>query len=75
MLRAELKDSDIPHRTTLRNRILERLNEHFEKLKQEMAVCQVFTSVLSFEILTHPYIFYLLDEVLREDLIHHGSLE
>lgn len=38
MLRSELKDRDIPHRTTLRTRILERLNEHFETLRKEMAV-------------------------------------
>lgn len=38
MLRSELTDQDIPHRTTLRTRILERLDEHFETLRSDMAV-------------------------------------
>lgn len=39
MLRESLKDSDIPHRTILRERILERLTEHMDKLKKDMSVC------------------------------------
>jgi hypothetical protein len=38
MLREELKDSDIPHRTSLRQRILDVWNDHLDKLQEEMAV-------------------------------------
>ncbi|KAJ7474133.1 hypothetical protein FB451DRAFT_997660, partial [Mycena latifolia] len=37
MLRAELKDSDIPHRTKIRKRIMEIWDEHLNTLQQEMA--------------------------------------
>lgn len=39
MLRAELKDSDIPHRTKIRKRIIETWDEHLNTLQREMAVC------------------------------------
>src|ERR1700676_5384888 len=39
MLRDELKDEDIPHRTTVRNRILEVWDEHLDHLAEEMNVC------------------------------------
>jgi hypothetical protein len=39
MLRQELKDSDIPHRSTVRARILELWDEHLDGLETEMAVC------------------------------------
>ena len=39
MLREELKDEDIPHRTTVRNRILEIWDEHLDQLANEMQVC------------------------------------
>jgi hypothetical protein len=39
MLREELKDKDIPHRTTVRNRILEIWDEHLDQLANEMQVC------------------------------------
>ena len=38
MLREELKDEDIPHRTTVRNRILQIWDEHLEQLSSEMQV-------------------------------------
>ena len=38
MLRKELKDSDIPHHTTLRNRIAEVIEEHIKLLEKEMNV-------------------------------------
>ena len=38
MLRKELKDSDIPHHSTLRNRIAEVVEKHFELLEKEMSV-------------------------------------
>ncbi|KAK6996199.1 hypothetical protein R3P38DRAFT_2477759, partial [Favolaschia claudopus] len=37
MLREELKDADIPHRTTIRKRILEVWEEHLDSLEKEMA--------------------------------------
>ncbi|KAF8956711.1 hypothetical protein BDZ97DRAFT_1614520, partial [Flammula alnicola] len=37
MLREELKDRDIPHRTILRARIVERFDEHLKSLESEMA--------------------------------------
>ena len=38
MLREELKDSDIPHHTSLREQILDVWNDHLDKLQEEMAV-------------------------------------
>ncbi|KAF7334741.1 HAT family dimerization domain-containing protein [Mycena sanguinolenta] len=37
MLRSELKDSDIPHRTKIRQRVMEIWDEHLDKLESEMA--------------------------------------
>lgn len=37
MLREELKDTDIPHRMTIRNRILQLL-EYLDELEEEMKV-------------------------------------
>ncbi|KAH9950785.1 hypothetical protein B0H21DRAFT_679919, partial [Amylocystis lapponica] len=33
----ELKDSDIPHRTTIHNRVLQVMDEHLNQLEEEMA--------------------------------------
>jgi hypothetical protein len=38
MLREGLRDSDIPHRTTIRNRVLEMWTEHLKTLELEMKV-------------------------------------
>ncbi|KAJ7708536.1 hypothetical protein B0H14DRAFT_2415342, partial [Mycena olivaceomarginata] len=38
MLRAELKNSDIPHRTKIRKRVIEIWDEHLNTLQEEMAV-------------------------------------
>jgi hypothetical protein len=38
MLRADLKVSDIPSRTTIRKRALEMLQEHFDMLEEDMKV-------------------------------------
>lgn len=38
MLRPELKERDIPHRTKIRKRIMELWNEYLEKLKNELKV-------------------------------------
>ena len=40
MLREELKDADIPHHTTIRNRIAKVLEEHLTHLGDEMQVSQ-----------------------------------
>jgi hypothetical protein len=39
MLREDLKDSDIPHRTHLRNRVMELLQEYLSDLEKELRVC------------------------------------
>lgn len=41
MLRAELRDTDIPHRTTLRTRIAEIFEDHLVRLEKDMLVCVV----------------------------------
>jgi hypothetical protein len=38
MLKPDLKESDIPGRTTLHDRILEILEEHLDSLEEEMKV-------------------------------------
>lgn len=38
MLRGDLKDSNIPHRTTIRNRIMEIWDEHLDMLQDQMKV-------------------------------------
>ena len=38
LLRPELKESDIPGRTTIRNHISRCLQEHLDQLKKEMKV-------------------------------------
>jgi hypothetical protein len=38
MLREELRDSDIPSRTTIRKRVDEVLDQHLAQLKRDMAV-------------------------------------
>lgn len=38
LLRKELRDSDIPHHTTIRTRVDEVLQEHLASLEKEMAV-------------------------------------
>jgi hypothetical protein len=39
MLREGLRNEDIPHRTTVRNRILQVWDEHLDTLSGEMKVC------------------------------------
>lgn len=38
MLREDLKDSDIPHRTHIRNRIMQLWDEYLDRLEEEIAV-------------------------------------
>jgi hypothetical protein len=39
ILREELEDADIPHRATIRRRILQLWNEQLEMVAKEMQVC------------------------------------
>jgi len=39
LLRQELKESDIPGRTTIRNRIEKAYDDHMKQLGEEMMVC------------------------------------
>jgi len=41
MLRKELNDTDIPHRTTIQKQVEEVLSEYLDKLEHQMAVCQL----------------------------------
>jgi hypothetical protein len=41
LLREELKESDIPSRSTMRNRIEEAYEEHMKQLQEEMEVTTV----------------------------------
>lgn len=49
MLCKELQEKDIPHRDTMRARLLEMVQEHFTKLDQDMA-----------KVSTRTYIYILL---------------
>lgn len=40
MLRDDLKDSEIPHRTKVWDRILQRWDEYLDRLETEMGVCK-----------------------------------
>jgi hypothetical protein len=48
MLQPELRDQDIPHRTTIRKRVLEVLNEYTVELKLQLKVS--FTPYIPFDI-------------------------
>ena len=45
MLHKELKDSDIPHHTTIHDRVEEILMEHFDKLEEEMHVRYFYSPI------------------------------
>jgi hypothetical protein len=42
LLRQELKESDIPGRTTIRKKIEQAYQDHLKKLEEDMAVCNQF---------------------------------
>ena len=42
LLRQELKESDIPGRTTMRTKVEKRLQDRLKKLEEEMAVWNLF---------------------------------
>ena len=65
MLREELRDSDIPHRSKMRDRIMEVFKEHLAMLKSDMEVCSSHSSAS-----TTYIIIYL--ESIGEDFIYNG---
>jgi DNA-binding protein Fis len=46
LLRQELKESDIPGRTMIRNRIEKAYEDYLKQLEEEMAVCILFSLVI-----------------------------
>lgn len=46
MLRPELRDHDIPHRTTIRKRVLEVLDEYIVELKLQLKVSFISPALL-----------------------------
>lgn len=65
MLREELKDEDIPHRTTLRNRILEAWDEYVLSLGKQMKAS-------SYPSNPRAYIDGKSSESSRLDIFYHG---
>ena len=60
MLRAELKESDIPHCTTIRTCVEEVVEEHLKQLQADMEVSQSFlfrTNQLNFSSDVHGFDF------------------
>lgn len=45
MLRKELREEDIPHRTTIRARIIQVWEEHLEELSKGFEVCFIIYSL------------------------------
>jgi hypothetical protein len=50
LLREELKDEDIPHRTTIRNHIFQVWDRHLEQLENEMQV-RVMKTISQYEMI------------------------
>ncbi|KZT25935.1 hypothetical protein NEOLEDRAFT_1199686, partial [Neolentinus lepideus HHB14362 ss-1] len=67
MLREELNDSDIPHRTTVRNRILEIWDEYLEELASEMEVSHAFIHITDRLNITEKIGFVTLDNASNND--------
>ena len=57
MLRQELKDSDIPHRDTIRARITEILQEHFDHTHDEMTQVCILSQLHIYDIYIYIYIY------------------
>jgi hypothetical protein len=62
LLRSDMKQSVIPHRTKLRELIIHDWRRHYGELKDDLAVC------LSFQALMHANI--MCSESFRSDFIH-----
>ena len=65
MLWEELRDSDIPHHSKMRDRIMEVFMEHIETLKSDMEVHSHYSWA------HNTYIIVYLESI-REDFIHNG---
>ncbi|KAF9555989.1 hypothetical protein CPC08DRAFT_604475, partial [Agrocybe pediades] len=49
-----LKDKDIPHRTTIRTRIMERLDEYLNELKKEISETALGKVSFTMDLWTDP---------------------
>ena len=67
MLREDLKDSEVPHRTTIRKRIMEVWDEQLDTLQDQM---KVYLSSVSYS-LCDP----LFSAVSWENILHHRLVE
>jgi hypothetical protein len=69
MLCEELRDDDIPHRTTIRNRVLEVWDEYLDQLTKEMQVH--LRAVSSFY---QTSLLYYGVGIFRKDLVYNGHV-
>ncbi|KAJ7019122.1 hypothetical protein C8F04DRAFT_921005, partial [Mycena alexandri] len=70
MLRSKLKDSDIPHRTKLRKRIIEIWDEHLDTLQDELGVehlATAFMHIINRIKITHKIGWITLDNASNND--------
>lgn len=58
MLREELKDTDIPHRTKLRERVQEIWEDHLDTVTMEMKVLYSIQMATTFSDLLHVTLVY-----------------
>ena len=78
MLWKELRESDIPHRTTIRKQVEEvfKLSEHFDQLEREMAVRQLsclFLELHSYCCIRIPWERFPSPWICGQTLISHRS--
>jgi hypothetical protein len=71
MLREELQDSDIPHRATIRRRIMQLWGEQLNRVADEMAVCSQYTYTHTLPLL----IFVPISGRSRKNLIYHRYMD
>jgi hypothetical protein len=70
MLREELQDSDIPHRATIRRRIMQLWEEQLNRVADEMAVCSQYRTR------TLPLLILVLTSgCSRKNLIYHRYMD
>ncbi|KAJ7148503.1 hypothetical protein C8R43DRAFT_889005 [Mycena crocata] len=68
LLRAELHDSDIPHRTKIRSRIIEVWKEHLKNLEREMAhLATAFLYIIDRINIAHKLGWITLDNAYNND--------
>lgn len=66
LLRQELKESDIPGRTTIRNRVEKSYNDYIKQLEEEMMVCEL--------IYFSGKITDLVVEISGENILYHRHM-